>query len=996
MVIGPQKRSRPPANIGTIGAAEHGKTTLTAAISKVLHDKYPDINPFTPSDQIDEGPEEKLRGLTINIAHAEYHTPRRRYVLGGAVDLDDMITGLVQMDGAILVVAATDGPTAQTREHVLLARHVGVPYLVVALDKADMVEDEEILELVEMEVRELLSAQGFDGDNAPVVRVSGLKALEGDPEWTKSVEELLEAVDESIPEPVRDMDKPFLMSIEDVFTVAGRGTVVTGMVLRGRLPINSEIEIVGTREPRKATVIGIEMFRRQMDEAWVGEYCGLLLRGVEREEVERGQVVAKPGTITPHTNFEAQVYVLAKDEGGRHNPFYSNYRPQFYFRTTDVTGDITLPAGTDEVRPGDSVRLSVRLREPAAVEEGLRFAIREDGRTVGVGVVTRILGKQEEAVALLGRVEGAVRELRELEEDLDAVRIAAELGDGARDEPATVTALLYLILGGLVIARYGLESALRPTASLERRRAALAILDLWDGALDERGRSYVALLPQSYATLGIFAGDPSERIDSSDDGVLGDVGPDWLSVGWRLRAMSDVDDEWRGLWRQVLQFRRGLGIDLGLESRRSPRVRAVAASAASLAVATLRSVQLSISPSPVLGQLVEAETNSWRAVPEGRGHTGSGPAPASSLARERRPVVTALPPRADRGPDAEGQALSEFEQGAEPGARVRVWFGTNRRPAMVRGTRAPAIFGNRRDSETLHLGACDVSVPIGHRFGSTGSSLWRTWFLGSPRDEMLTIEEVHLFDTATEFASALVADFAGAAPADRRALVYLHGYNTSFRQAALRAAQIGFDLHVEGAVAFYSWPSLGHPLAYPADTQAAQASEDHFVEFLEILGSRAGVTRIDFLVHSLGNQLFARAAARLVAAAGRAGVPSGSLIMAAPDIDRDVFSSLARIYPQIASNRTMYVSSRDRALWLSKWIQQDARAGYTPPVTIVDGVDTVHVADVDVSTLGHGYYAGAGPVLYDIKGVLDGLGPDRRIRLVPREYNGRGYWSLRA
>ncbi|MCU1431790.1 MAG: translation elongation factor Tu [Actinotalea sp.] len=389
------ERTKPHVNIGTIGHVDHGKTTLTAAISKVLHDKYPDLNPFTPFDEIDKAPEEKQRGITINIAHVEYQTEKRHYAHvdapGHADYIKNMITGAAQMDGAILVVAATDGPMAQTREHVLLARQVGVPYLLVALNKADMVDDEEILELVEMEVRELLSAQGFDGDNAPVVRVSGLKALEGDPVWAASVQELLDAVDESVPEPVRDMDKPFLMPIEDVFTITGRGTVVTGKVDRGKLAINSEVEIVGIRPRQKTTVTGIEMFHKQMDEAWAGENCGLLLRGIKREDVERGQVVVKPGSITPHTDFEAQVYILAKDEGGRHNPFYSNYRPQFYFRTTDVTGVITLPEGTEMVMPGDNTEMTVALIQEIAMEEGLGFAIREGGRTVGSGKVTKIL-----------------------------------------------------------------------------------------------------------------------------------------------------------------------------------------------------------------------------------------------------------------------------------------------------------------------------------------------------------------------------------------------------------------------------------------------------------------------------------------------------------------------------------------------------------------------------------------------------------------------------
>jgi elongation factor Tu len=382
-------------NIGTIGHVDHGKTTLTAAITRVLHDEFPELNPFTPFDEIDKAPEEKQRGITINIAHVEYETAKRHYAHvdapGHADYIKNMITGAAQMDGAILVVGADDGPMAQTREHVLLARQVGVPSLLVALNKSDMVEDEEILELVELEVRELLSAQGFDGDNAPVVRVSALKALEGDPEWSKAVKELMDAVDDYIPDPVRDMDKPFLMPIEDVFTITGRGTVVTGKVDRGKLPINSKVEILGLRPTQETIVTGIEMFHKSMDEAWAGENCGLLLRGIKREEVERGQVVAKPGTITPHTDFEAQVYVLNKDEGGRHNPFYSNYRPQFYFRTTDVTGVITLPEGTEMVMPGDNTEMTVQLIQPIAMEEGLGFAIREGGRTVGSGRVTKII-----------------------------------------------------------------------------------------------------------------------------------------------------------------------------------------------------------------------------------------------------------------------------------------------------------------------------------------------------------------------------------------------------------------------------------------------------------------------------------------------------------------------------------------------------------------------------------------------------------------------------
>ena len=389
------ERTKPHVNIGTIGHVDHGKTTLTAAITKVLHDKYPDLNEYTPFDQVDNAPEERDRGITINVSHVEYQTEKRHYAHvdapGHADYVKNMITGAAQMDGAILVVAATDGPMAQTREHVLLARQVGVPTILVALNKADMVDDEEMLELVEEEVRDLLSSQGFDGENAPVIQVSALKALEGDPEWTAKVEEIMDAVDDYVPTPERDMDKPFLMPIEDVFTITGRGTVVTGRVERGKLPINSEVEILGIREPQKTTVTGIEMFHKSMDEAWAGENCGLLLRGTKRDEVERGQVVAVPGSITPHTEFEGQVYILKKEEGGRHNPFFSNYRPQFYFRTTDVTGVITLPEGTDMVMPGDTTEISVQLIQPIAMEPGLGFAIREGGRTVGSGRVTKIL-----------------------------------------------------------------------------------------------------------------------------------------------------------------------------------------------------------------------------------------------------------------------------------------------------------------------------------------------------------------------------------------------------------------------------------------------------------------------------------------------------------------------------------------------------------------------------------------------------------------------------
>jgi elongation factor Tu len=390
------ERTKPHVNIGTIGHIDHGKTTLTAAITKVLHDQHPDLNPYTPFDEIDKAPEEKQRGITISIAHVEYQTERRHYAHvdcpGHADYIKNMITGAAQMDGAILVVAATDGPMPQTKEHVLLARQVGVPYIVVALNKADMVDDEEILELVELEVRELLSEYEFPGDDVPVVRVSALKALEGDAEWGEKLMELMNAVDEYIPEPERETDKPFLMPIEDVFTITGRGTVVTGRVERGILKVNEEAELVGIREgaPQKTTVTGVEMFRKLLDEARAGENVGLLLRGTKKEDVERGMVVVKPGTTTPHTEFDAQVYVLSKDEGGRHTPFFNNYRPQFYFRTTDVTGVVTLPEGTEMVMPGDNTQMRVQLIQPIAMEEQLRFAIREGGRTVGAGRVTQI------------------------------------------------------------------------------------------------------------------------------------------------------------------------------------------------------------------------------------------------------------------------------------------------------------------------------------------------------------------------------------------------------------------------------------------------------------------------------------------------------------------------------------------------------------------------------------------------------------------------------
>jgi elongation factor Tu len=389
------ERTKPHLNIGTMGHIDHGKTTLTAAITKVLHERNPEV-PYTPFEQIDKAPEEKQRGITISIAHVEYETDRRHYahvdMPGHADYIKNMITGAAQIDGAILVVSAPDGPMPQTREHVLLARQVGVPYILVALNKVDMVDDEELLELVELEVRELLTQYEFPGDDTPIVRVSALKALEGDPAAEQQVLALMEAVDSYIPEPERIVDKPFLMPVEDVFTITGRGTVATGRVEQGTIKVGEPVEIVGIRPKTAQTVVtGVEMFRKLLDQGQAGDNIGVLLRGTRRDEIERGQVLAKPGSITPHTEFTAQVYVLSKEEGGRHTPFFNNYRPQFYFRTTDVTGEVQLPGGTEMAMPGDNTEMTVKLIAPIAMNEGLRFAIREGGRTVGAGRVIKIL-----------------------------------------------------------------------------------------------------------------------------------------------------------------------------------------------------------------------------------------------------------------------------------------------------------------------------------------------------------------------------------------------------------------------------------------------------------------------------------------------------------------------------------------------------------------------------------------------------------------------------
>jgi elongation factor Tu len=387
-------RSKPHVNIGTIGHVDHGKTTLTAAITKVLS-KHNPKNHFVAFDQIDKAPEEKARGITIATAHVEYETANRHYAHvdcpGHADYVKNMITGAAQMDGAILVVAATDGPMPQTREHILLARQVGVPAMVVFMNKADAVDDAELLELVELEVRELLSAYEFPGDDIPVVRGSALKALEGDPEWEKTVDELMAAVDSYIPTPERDIEKPFLMPVEDIFTIQGRGTVATGRIERGKVKVNEQVEIVGIKETRTTVCTGVEMFKKLLDEGVAGDNVGLLLRGVDRKDIERGQVIAKPGSITPHTKFKAEAYVLTKEEGGRHTPFFTGYRPQFYFRTTDVTGVAHLPAGVEMVMPGDNVAMDIELIAPIAMEKGLRFAIREGGRTVGAGTVSEVI-----------------------------------------------------------------------------------------------------------------------------------------------------------------------------------------------------------------------------------------------------------------------------------------------------------------------------------------------------------------------------------------------------------------------------------------------------------------------------------------------------------------------------------------------------------------------------------------------------------------------------
>jgi elongation factor Tu len=390
------ERSKPHLNVGTIGHIDHGKTTLTAAITKVLNERFGGSTQVRSFDSIDNAPEERERGITISTSHVEYETEKRHYAHvdcpGHADYVKNMITGAAQMDGAILVVSAADGPMPQTREHILLARQVGVPYIVVALNKADMVDDPELLELVELEVRELLSSYEFPGDDIPVVTVSALKALEGDKEWEDKIVELMSAVDEYVPDAVRDIDKPFLMPIEDVFTITGRGTVVTGRIEQGEIKVGEEVEIVGIHpETAKTTVTGVEMFNKTLDSGQAGDNAGALLRGVKREDVERGQVLAKPGSITPHTEFEAQVYVLSKDEGGRHTPFFRGYRPQFYFRTTDVTGSVELPEGVEMCMPGDNAEMRISLIQPIAMDEGLRFAIREGGRTVGAGAVSKVV-----------------------------------------------------------------------------------------------------------------------------------------------------------------------------------------------------------------------------------------------------------------------------------------------------------------------------------------------------------------------------------------------------------------------------------------------------------------------------------------------------------------------------------------------------------------------------------------------------------------------------
>jgi elongation factor Tu len=389
------ERTKPHVNIGTIGHVDHGKTTLTAAITKVLHDKYPTLNESRAFDQIDNAPEERQRGITINISHVEYQTEKRHYAHvdapGHADYIKNMITGAAQMDGAILVVAATDGPMPQTKEHVLLARQVGVPYIVVFLNKCDAVEDQELVDLVEMEVRELLSKYDFPGDDVPVVRGSALGALNGEAQWEAKIDELMEAVDKNVPQPDRMVDLPFLMPIEDIFSISGRGTVVTGRIERGKVKVGEAVQIVGFRDTQNTTVTGVEMFKKQLDEGLAGDNAGLLLRGTAKEDVERGMVLAKPASITPHTVFKGEVYVLSKEEGGRHTPFFNGYRPQFYFRTTDVTGSAKLPEGTEMVMPGDNIQLEITLHTPVAMEKGLRFAIREGGRTVGAGTISEII-----------------------------------------------------------------------------------------------------------------------------------------------------------------------------------------------------------------------------------------------------------------------------------------------------------------------------------------------------------------------------------------------------------------------------------------------------------------------------------------------------------------------------------------------------------------------------------------------------------------------------
>lgn len=751
------ERSKPHVNIGTIGHVDHGKTTLTAAITKYFGN-------FQAYDQIDGAPEEKARGITISTAHVEYESDARHYAHvdcpGHADYVKNMITGAAQMDGAILVVNAADGPMPQTREHILLARQVGVPALVVFLNKADQVADFELLELVEMEVRELLSAYGYPGDEVPVVVGSALAALEGrDPNIGQvAIERLMAAVDEYIPTPVRAIDQPFLMPVEDVFSISGRGTVVTGRIERGSVAVGDEVEIVGIRDTRRTVCTGVEMFRKLLDRGEAGDNVGLLLRGLGRDDVERGQVLCAPGSVTAYTSFEAEAYFLTKDEGGRHTPFFANYRPQFYFRTTDVTGTIKLPEATEMVMPGDNLSFFVELVAPVAMENGLRFAIREGGRTVGAGVVSRLLASETTEKYVARASEGAP---------------AINVGEGATVQ-----------------------------INLSRRNEA----------------------------------------------------------------------------------------------------------------------------------------------------------------------------------DSEGENVN---------AQYPVWFGTDREPILKNNRLTGFVF--RRDGN-LHFGKCRVFVPEGHLIGSTGSTWWKRLVRG---DDRLKLLDMRLLDE-DRFWSGLGQELERDANGRKIGIVFIHGYNTTFEQAVLRAAQIGFDLGIRSSMAMFSWPSMGKAIGYPHDEECITASEENLHTFLKSFAEKTGVEKVHIIAHSMGNRLLMRCIQ--IAASERPSLLSkalGHAILAAPDVYAQAFETHTDKYLALCDGVTIYSSAKDLAVMASSLLHSVDRVGYHPPIAVYPGIDTICASEINVDLLGHGYFASSRPLLADIKNLIF-HDSEPRFRMGLQECSGeRGaYWKF--